>query len=167
MLHALEEQTDGLFRMDDFRPVPCPHPTCSASTYAYVDGKRVTPIPRILDVDDHMGLVANRAMVDLSAELQPALEALWSMAAVTGAGRMTDDLACVACNTDLPGGPDPRVAVERFFIAPVHGFMDEHTYDLTRLMKCCVHQLLPDGRAVPFCAYNSLGYREQTRREQG
>jgi len=167
VLHALEEQTDGLFRMDDFRPVPCPHPTCSASTYAYVDGERVTPIPRILDVDDHLGLVANRAMVDLSAELQPALEALWSMAAVTGGGRITDDLACVACNTDLPGGPDPVAAVERFFMVHVHGFMDEHTFDLTRLMKCCVHQLLPDGRAVPFCAYNSLGYREQTRREQG
>ncbi len=49
----------------------------------------------------------------------------------------------------------------------VHGFMDEHTFDLKRLMKCCIHELLPDGRAVPFCAYNTQGYREQVRREQG
>ena len=41
--------------------------------------------------------------------------------------------------------------------------MDAHTFDLKRLMKCCVHELLPDGRAVPFCAYNNLGYREGVR----
>ncbi|MFW6056820.1 MAG: radical SAM protein, partial [Chloroflexota bacterium] len=43
---------------------------------------------------------------------------------------------------------------------------NEHSFDLKRLMKCRIHQLLPDGRAVPFCAYNTLGYREQVRREQ-
>ena len=30
-------------------------------------------------------------------------------------------------------------------------------------MKCCVAELTPDGRAIPFCAYNSVGYREQVR----
>jgi uncharacterized radical SAM superfamily Fe-S cluster-containing enzyme len=24
---------------------------------------------------------------------------------------------------------------------------------------------VPDGRLIPFCAYNSVGYREQIRRE--
>jgi hypothetical protein len=32
-------------------------------------------------------------------------------------------------------------------------------------MKCCVAQLVPDGRIIPFCAYNSVGYREQVRAE--
>lgn len=31
--------------------------------------------------------------------------------------------------------------------------------------ECCIHELLPDGRAIPFCAYNSLGYREKVKRE--
>jgi hypothetical protein len=30
-------------------------------------------------------------------------------------------------------------------------------------MKCCVAELTPDGRMIPFCAYNSVGYREQVR----
>jgi tetraether lipid synthase len=30
-------------------------------------------------------------------------------------------------------------------------------------MKCCKEFLLPDGKQIPFCAYNSLGYREQAR----
>lgn len=30
-------------------------------------------------------------------------------------------------------------------------------------MKCCVEEVTPDGRLIPFCAYNSVGYREQVR----
>jgi uncharacterized radical SAM superfamily Fe-S cluster-containing enzyme len=30
-------------------------------------------------------------------------------------------------------------------------------------MKCCKEFLLPGGKQVPFCAYNSVGYREQAR----
>jgi hypothetical protein len=30
-------------------------------------------------------------------------------------------------------------------------------------MKCCIEQITPDGRLIPFCAYNSVGYREQVR----
>ena len=167
VLHALEAQTEGLFQVSDFRPVPCPHPTCSACTYAFVDGeqaspepgRRVIPIPRLLDVDDYLDFVTNRTMPDLSAELQPVLEALWSMAAVMGSDKTTDNLDCVACGIEVPLTLDPERLREHFFGIQVHGFMDEHTFDLKRLMKCCIHELLPDGRAVPFCAYNNLGYR--------
>jgi uncharacterized radical SAM superfamily Fe-S cluster-containing enzyme len=30
-------------------------------------------------------------------------------------------------------------------------------------MKCCKEFLLPGGKQIPFCAYNSVGYREQAR----
>jgi uncharacterized radical SAM superfamily Fe-S cluster-containing enzyme len=32
-------------------------------------------------------------------------------------------------------------------------------------MKCCKEFLLPGGKQIPFCAYNSVGYREQARRQ--
>jgi hypothetical protein len=32
-------------------------------------------------------------------------------------------------------------------------------------MKCCVEEITPDGRLIPFCAYNSVGYREQLREQ--
>ena len=34
-------------------------------------------------------------------------------------------------------------------------------------MKCCKEFLLPDGKQVPFCAYNAVGYREQARLQLG
>lgn len=81
-----------------------------------------------------------------------------------GSEETTDHLTCVACDINLP--LNPELLREHFFMIQVHGFMDEHTFDLKRLTKCCIHELLPDGRAVPFCAYNNLGYREQVKREQ-
>ena len=166
VLHALETQTDGLFQVSDFQPVPCPHPICCACTYAFLDGDQVIPIPRLVDVDDYLDFVTNRTLPDLSMELQPVLEALWSMAAVAGSDKTTGALSCVACNSAMALTSKAELSAENFFVVQVHGFMDEHNFDTKRLMKCCVHQLLPDGRAVPFCAYNSLGYREQVKCEQ-
>ena len=77
------------------------------------------------------------------------------------------DLACLACGCDLSLPIDAAFLKQHlFFMLQVHGFMDQHTLDLKRLMKGCVHQLLPDGRAVPFCAYNTLGYRQEVRQQQ-
>jgi len=168
VLHALEAQTEGLFRVSDFWPVPCPHPTCSACTYALVNEGEVMPIPRIVNVDDYLDFVTNRTVVmpDLSVELKPAVEALWSMATVMGSDKATGNLSCTVCGIDINLPFDLDQLRERFFGVFVHGFMDQHNFDMKRLMKCCIHQLLPDGRAVPFCAYNNLGYREQARQEQ-
>jgi uncharacterized radical SAM superfamily Fe-S cluster-containing enzyme len=170
VLHALETQTDGLFQVSDFIPVPCPHPDCSACTYAFVSGDQVMPIPRLVDVEDYLDFITNRTAPELgdalTEEIRQAMEALWSMAAMMGTDETTDDLTCVACGIDVPLPSDPQLLKRHFFLVQVHGFMDEHTFDLKRLMKCCVHELLPDGRAVPFCAYNNLGYRERVRREQ-
>ena len=166
LLHALETQTDGLFQISDFLPVPCPHPTCSACTYAFVDNDQVIPIPRLLNVDHYLDFVSNRSVPDLSAELQSVLETLWSMAAVMGSDKTTSALNCIACSSSEILTSKPKLTREHFFMIQVHGFMDKHSFDIRRLMKCCVHELLPDGRAVPFCAYNNLGYREQVKLEQ-
>ncbi len=163
IIHQIESQTGGLFQVSDFRPIPCPYPSCSACTYAYVDGQRVIPVPRLLNVDDYLHLAVNRTAADLSDDMAAALDGLWSMSAVVGGEKTTEALACVACGTDILPMLEARTLRQRFFMVQIHGFMDRHTFDLRRLMKCCVHQLLPDGRAVPLCAYNNLHYRQQTR----
>ncbi len=43
--------------------------------------------------------------------------------------------------------------------------MDPWTFNQKNLMKCCKEILLPDGKQIPFCAYNSVGYREQAREQ--
>jgi 7,8-dihydro-6-hydroxymethylpterin dimethyltransferase len=41
--------------------------------------------------------------------------------------------------------------------------MDVWTFNQKNLMKCCKEFLLPGGLQIPFCAYNTVGYREQAR----
>ncbi|HMP78083.1 MAG TPA: hypothetical protein PKD54_01400, partial [Pirellulaceae bacterium] len=38
-------------------------------------------------------------------------------------------------------------------------FMDAFTFDIRQIIKSCVHQVLPSGHLIPFCAYN-LFYRD-------
>ena len=42
-------------------------------------------------------------------------------------------------------------------------FQHEWTLDIAKLRKCCVAEIVPDGRIIPFCAYNAAGYRAQVR----
>ena len=98
-------------------------------------------------------------------ELRESVEALWSMAAMLGSGKSEHDLVRVTGCCDVPLPANPAEFLRNFFMIQVHGFMDEHSFDVKRLMKCCIHELLPEGRPVPFCAYNVLGYREQDQEE--
>ena len=40
------------------------------------------------------------------------------------------------------------------FIGAMH-FMDRFNYDIERVQRCVVHYVTPDGRLIPFCAYNT------------
>lgn len=161
VLRAIEGQTDGLFVQQDFVPVPCCFPTCSSVTYAYVNGERVTPLPRVLDVQAYLDYIANRAVPTESAAIRRALEGLWSAAAVPGTERVGDQFSCASCGLDL----DLLATnlAERIFMITIRDFMDVYTFNVKSVMKCCVEVLVPDGRMIPFCAYNTLGYREEVR----
>ena len=45
------------------------------------------------------------------------------------------------------------------FRITITSFLDAYNFDVRRLMKCCIHHVLPSGHIIPFCAYNVL-YRE-------
>jgi hypothetical protein len=165
IIRHIEQQTEGLFRSTDFIPVPCCFPTCNSVTYAYIDeAKNVTPLPRILNVDDYLDYISNRVMPDLGAEVKRALEGLWSSSAVLGSEKVAHEFAfsCSACG--LPdGGLDVKALSKFIFMIMLQDFMDPWTFNQKNLMKCCKEFLLPGGKQIPFCAYNTVGYREQAR----
>lgn len=163
VIKAIEEQTGGQFVVRDFVPVPCCFPTCTSVTYAYVEEGKVTPLPRILNVEDYLDYLSNRTVPDLSQEVLKALEGLWSASAVPGTeatGKMLGDACCTLDLSRLG-----KEITSRFFMVMVKDFMDLYTFNLRSLMKCCVEVLVPDGRMIPFCAYNTVGYREQVREQ--
>ena len=55
------------------------------------------------------------------------------------------------------------IFARNIFMVMLQDFMDPWTFNQKNLMKCCKEILLPDGKQIPFCAYNNVGYREQAR----
>ena len=152
-------QLPDWFAVSDFVPVPCCFPTCRSMSYSLVDGDGLIPFTRLLDVEDYLDYVSNRVTPD--PELQHALERMFSSSATPGAERAL--LACENCGIDLPAAlEDLRSKV---FMIVVQDFQDPYTLNVRQLMKCCVEEITPDGRLIPFCAYNSVGYREQVREQ--
>ena len=157
----IAEQTEGLFLKSDFVPVPCCHPGCQSVTYAYVEDDQVIPLPRVLNVDDYLDYITNRTWPDASEDVKHALEALWSSSAVPGSESLVSQFTCAVCNIDL--AISSRDLAKRIFAISVKDFMDAYTFDVKKVMKCCVEIITPDGRLIPFCSYNNVGYREEVR----
>jgi uncharacterized radical SAM superfamily Fe-S cluster-containing enzyme len=140
-------------------------------TYAYVDGETVLPISRLVDVEDYLDYISNKILPGFSDDVLRALEGLWSSSAVPGSTKAVNDFlqlqlqlqltSCAACG--LPEGLDVRAIADRMFMIMLQDFMDPWTFNQKNVMKCCKEFLLPGGKQIPFCAYNSVGYREQAR----
>jgi len=186
VLKHLEEQTKGLIRLDDFVPVPCCMPTCNFVTYAMIDGDSVTPITRILDISYYLNYIKNRTLPALNDDLLKTLERLWSSSAKVGSDEAARDITnmvegkisggnghksleatraeqrCTSCHSHLPLSEHaPRDLGRHVFMINTRDFMDPWTFNVKNAMKCCVEFLVPDGRMIPFCTYNTVGYREQ------
>jgi uncharacterized radical SAM superfamily Fe-S cluster-containing enzyme len=165
IVRLIEEQTAGKFVASDFVPVPCCFPTCNAVTYAFVESGRATPLPRIINVNDYLDYITNRIVPDFSREIRTALEGLWSSSSVAGSEASLRQVAisCQAC--ELPDNLAVDNIAKSMIMIMLQDFMDPWTFNQKNLTKCCKEFLLPGGKQIPFCAYNSVGYREQARRQ--
>jgi tetraether lipid synthase len=160
VMKLVAAQVPEWYELSDFVPVPCCFPTCRSMSYALVEDGQLVPFTRLVEVDDYLDYIANRFFPDLS--VRRAFETMFSSSAAPG----TESLlrACASC------GLDTGVFAEllddpwrKIFVVVVQDFQDPYTLNVRQLMKCCVVELTPDGRMIPFCAYNSVGYREQVR----
>lgn len=191
VLRGLEEQTKGLPRLDDFLPVPCCMPSCNFVTYLLIDGDSIIPISRVLDVAHYMDYIGNRTLPAINDELLGFLERLWSSSAKVGSEGIGIDLAailgsalpqashdgnghhpgatraeqrCQSCHAHLPLSKHTGWDLSRhLFMINTRDFMDPWTFNVKNAMKCCVEILTPEGRMIPFCTYNTVGYREQAQ----
>jgi 7,8-dihydro-6-hydroxymethylpterin dimethyltransferase len=157
VMKLVAAQLPDWFRVADFVPVPCCFPNCRSMCYALIDGDAVVPLTRLLEVENYLDYVSNRVLPDL--EIRTALERMFSASATPGAEAAL--LACESCGIDVPAAL--AGLRERAFLLAVQDFQDPYTLNVRQLMKCCVAQIVPDGRLIPFCAFNSVGYREQVR----
>ena len=161
VVRGVVEQTDGLFQMDDFLPLPCAHPNCHSLSYAYRSGTTVVPIARFIDARKHLDLLANGITFTRVRTRELIERYLGRTGCCSGgdcgpmAGSPADEMAGEFFSRALA----ERLSPADVFRITVTSFLDAYNFDVRRLMKCCIHHVLPSGHVIPFCAYNVL-YRD-------
>ncbi len=160
VIRAIETQTGGIFQADDFVPLPC-HSDCISITYAYTKGKKVKPLPRYVDVRQYLDVIGNQInfrVDDMKGVVGSALMRLWSASAPLSTRNTLYDFSC--CLPVVPGMLTQKehgsLLYENMFRIVIMYFMDAWNFDVRSAKKCCVHHVLPDGKIIPFCSYNTL-----------
>jgi hypothetical protein len=87
-----------------------------------------------------------------------ALMRLWSASAPLSTLNTLYDFSC--CLPVAPGMLNQKehgsLLYENMFRIVIMSFMDAWSFDVRSAKKCCVHHVLPDGKIIPFCSYNTL-----------
>lgn len=160
VVKEIEKQTEFLFKVSDFIPLPCSYPTCCSLTYALIRGKEVVPVTRNIDIVKYLDYFSNRIISSPASILRKASEGLWSASASLNAMQVLKDFSCI-CGIPFRSGVLEQLK-DNIFRITVKPFMDGYTFDLKRAMKCCIHVLQPNGKLIPFCVYNNL-YRNRQK----
>ena len=121
-----------------------------------VDADNVVPLPRIVNVYEYLDYLTNRAVPDFSLKIRGALEGLWSSSSVAGSQKSVEALALSRQACGLPDAVAVGDLAEHKMMIMVQDFMDPWTFNQKNLMKCCKEFLLPGGKQIPFCAYNTV-----------
>jgi uncharacterized radical SAM superfamily Fe-S cluster-containing enzyme len=194
MVDRLEKQTDFISKEDWF-PVPVvtpiseflsvmfgepqlaftAHPHCGLATYLYIDEEgTATPLPRFLDVD---GLF--RDLLELANKSEgKKFKAPMKIKAFNlirkhfnkekapkglSATKFLRKLEGVFSSTDKEATAE--ISWGLLMVGGMH-FQDLYNYDIERVKRCVIHYAVPDGRIIPFCAYNTgPEYREEVEKK--
>lgn len=147
LLNAMEEQTRGLVKMEDFQPKGSENSYCSFhATFIIMDDgllRTVKPKPTQTSCcskpeDAKEGLMLSKEFV-----------------AKNWVYTITNTQEACGCSPSL-GGWDALLDRAKTHLFSISGmaFQDAWNLDLELLQDCCINISAPDGRLVPFCAYN-------------
>jgi len=164
VLKAIEEQTGGELREENFTPTSCPNIHCDARCYAIVgmDG-RLLPLT-------YESLGVRGDIEDISRAIRECLCDLWRM-----------PIGGTNSTHAAPGTWEEfiELAKARYLTISVMAFQDAWTVEIDRLQECCIHVITPTKKLIPFCAFNissidgrtlyrhkELGYLKSPRQSQ-
>jgi uncharacterized radical SAM superfamily Fe-S cluster-containing enzyme len=137
------------------------HVACGMATYIFMDGDKAIPLPRFVDID---GLV--EFLDQSSAEITHGKNrmlvtgnVLYKLGSFVDKAKQPKSIDFARLLFDiLAKGSYNALGVfhtKTMFVGMMH-FMDKYNYDVERVKRCCVHYAQPDGRIVPFCAFNVI-----------
>ena len=145
IMRLLEAQTGGALRVSDFLAPGCEHSHCSFhANYLVADNGGLTRLSAKGACCTPSPLAPPRPASEGADKAKAFVKRQWASPDRTlpmaGSG---DDLDRFIA----------RTAAHTLAVSAM-AFQDCWTLDLERLKGCCIHAVSPDGRLIPFCAYN-------------
>jgi len=192
----IEEQTDGQIAKDDFFTIPSAsritnfiealtgqpkyklssHFACGVATYVFKDGDNLIPITRFIDVNGLFEYLKGETENIQKSRIKKLSKAISSAKLLLNIKKFINedkkpkglDIGRIMTSAITGGSYDSLVEFHKkcLFIGMMH-FMDLYNYDVDRVQKCCVHYATPDGRVIPFCAFNVIPqvFRDKTQKK--
>jgi len=150
-------------KMGDFNPLPCSHYSCFAlSYYIKTQEHSFMSLKEFLGVEKYLDAIANKTLPGLDTEgyglMKERIYALWSASDAGGLNEATlKRIKNVLQKMNAPGFTRKKayeLGLSFMKAIFIHDFMDVHTFDFARLIKCCNPYLCSDGKLIPMCAQN-------------
>ncbi len=149
LMRAIDQQTQGRFPLASFRPPGCENSLCSfqGNFLLHADGR-----VRALSQSHDPACCSQPEPAEQGAMRTIARVARnWAAPEASGS---TETPANAAPNGPIPLDQFLTMARQRTLSVSAMAFQDAWNLDLDRVRDCCIHQIAPDGRRVPFCLYN-------------
>ncbi len=190
----IEEQTNGEISRDDFYPVPSVTPishfieamteepqyeltthwACGMATYVFKENGRLLPITRFIDVEGLFEYLNEKAETIRKSRIKTirALKGIIDLRKFVDYERAPKEFDVGKILFDVLVRHDYSTLgsfhVKSLFIGMMH-FQDLYNYDIERVKRCEIHYATPDGRIIPFCAFNVIPeiYRDKIQAEYG
>ncbi len=143
IMTAMEEQTHGMVHISDYAPPACEHSLCSFhGNYLVMEDGSLKKLS---------------AKKEGCCSPQPASEGADKSKAFVRRQWAAPQTGSCGCKSDKPlDDLDKFINRAKTHILALSGmaFQDAWTLDLERLKGCCIHVASPEGKLIPFCAYN-------------
>lgn len=195
VIKAIEEQTEGQIKVEDWYPVPSvvpvsrfvealtgkpqiaftTHFACGAATYVWQEDGEIIPITRFVNVDEFLAFLDEKAdeLERGKSKYIVMLEVIWKLRKFVdlekAPKRLREKNKLLRILYDVFVKHDYESLGEfhynTLFLGMMH-FQDLYNHDVSRVMRCDIHYIMPDGRQVPFCSFNVIPelYRDRAQR---
>lgn len=183
----------GIVQPEDFYPVPTPHAlsrfvevftgkpqyylsshfACGMATYVFKGSdNKLVPLPRFLDVEGLLEYLEEKAeeIEKGKSKVITGLKVLWKLRSFIDKSKQPKgiDFAKLLFKAIIKHDYESlgEIHHKALFIGMMH-FMDLYNYDIERVMRCTIHYAQPDGKVVPFCAFNVIPqwYRDKIQKK--
>lgn len=171
----IEEASGGRVGWRDFVPSPLAHPHCYSICYLLMlDDGGFVPFTRLASRQVLFDLLQDSLYIEPRERLEEVfreiIDRLWAdpdalpeAEAVLGTLKRLLRAMFPPGEAPLPVEKRQRIAERSVKAIYIHSHMDEESFDVARVMKCCVGVPEVDGSNIPTCSYNVL-YRERDPR---